>query len=73
MGHGKVDEHCDLFCVVGKTVYSKSTSKAQKIDFPVTDTRENLKKNCNISVKNDRNLACSGDAQEAFEGFYDTI
>ena len=51
LGHVKVD--VEVFCCVAEeTVYSKSSSKAQKIDFPVTDTPDFLKKNGNFSVKN---------------------
>ena len=38
LGHVKVD--VEVFCCVAEeTVYSKSSSKAQKIDFPVTASR----------------------------------
>ena len=58
LGHVKVD--VEVFCCVAEeTVYSKSSSKAQKIDFPVTDMTpcyppktDFLKKNGNFSVKN---------------------
>ena len=44
LGHVKVD--VEVFCCVAEeTVYSKSSSKAQKIDFPVTDSRNFLVKN----------------------------